>query len=203
MGHFTAKAIGTRALKLAGVLACVASLGGCGAVEFEGKVFDYMGISGTRQEADVQMTERPPLLVPPNLNTLPAPSQGVAVATARQDWPDDPEKVRTRVIAEQKARDAEAEAKADPLNAYAGRETLLDKLLARSKTVEEPIPDVPEPDASDRLPESGAVAQSSPQALRPHVPQAPLPNRNDEDFAPVAPGSYQGVSGGQNDHVGF
>src|SRR5690606_25851774 len=112
LGHFTAKAFGIRSLKLAGALACVALLGGCGAVEFEGKVFDYMGISGSRQEADVQMSERPPLLVPPNLSSLPAPSQGVAVATARQDWPDDPEKVRKRVIEEKKARDAEAEAKA-------------------------------------------------------------------------------------------
>ena len=195
MGHIGAITSIGRTVALAGTLACASLLGGCGGVEFEGKVFDYMGMSGSRQQADVQMSERPPLMVPPNVQQLPAPTQSkAAVATARQDWPDDPEKVRVRVIEEEKTKKAEADAAADPLNAYAGKETLLDKLFAGDKTVEEPIPDVPAPDPSDRAP---TVAESRPAANTPHVPQAPLPDRNDEAFNPAAPDSYNRASQGQ------
>jgi hypothetical protein len=203
LGHITAIAYRTRALKLVGALACAAFLGGCGGVQFEGKVFDYMGVSGDRKQADPHMTERAPLMVPPNLNKLPEPSPGAAVAVARQDWPDDPEMVRKRISDDKKAQQAEAESKADPMNPYAGKETLLDKLFKPSKTEEVPVPDVPEPDASDRLPSDSAVAQSRPEPLTPHVPQAPLPNRNDEGFNPAAPGSYEDVSGGQNSSAAF
>ena len=200
MGHFAAIGTGKRVLRLAAALGCVALLGGCGGVEFEGKIFDYAGISGTGPEPDPTMTERAPLMVPPNVASLPAPTQSRSVAASRPDWPDDPEKVRTRVIEEKKTATAEAEAEADPMNPYAGKETLLDKLLSRDKTVEEPIPDVPEPDASDRAPTSVAT-QSGPQA--PHVPQAPLPDRNQEGFNPSAPENYRNVSGGQNRNVAF
>lgn len=194
MGNSSAKASFGRGIALAGMLAGAGFLGGCGGVEFEGKVFDYMGVSGDRKQADVQMTERPPLMVPPSTNSLPAPSQGVAVATARQDWPDDPEKVRVRVIQEEKAAKAEVEAANDPLNAYAGKETLLDKWFGGKKTVEEPIPDVPEPDPSDRAP---TVAQTQRAPITPHVPQAPLPDQNNEGFNPAAPDSYNRASSGQ------
>ena len=202
MGHVTVKAVGIRAVKLAAVLGCVAFLGGCGGVEFEGKIFDYMGVPGERQEADVRMSERPPLMVPPNLNKLPQPTESRSVAANRQDWPDDPEKVRERVIETKKAQQAAIEAEADPINPYAGKETLLDKWFGRDKTVEEPVADVPEPDASDRLPSEG-VAQSRPAPITPHVPEAPLPNRNDEGFNPAAPDSYNTISGGDNANAAF
>ena len=202
MGHTTVRSVENRALKLAAALGCVALLGGCGGVELEGKVFDYMGVSGDRQQADVRMTQRPPLMVPPNLKKLPEPTQNVSVAAARQDWPDDPERVRKRIVEEKKAKQAEAESAIDPINPYAGKETLLDKMFGGSKTVEEPVADVPEPDASDRVPDTN-VAQSRPQPLTPHVPEAPLPSRNDEDFKPQAPGSYDNISGGQNRSAGF
>jgi len=208
LGHVTARIVENRALKRAAPLGCVALLGcatllgGCGAVELEGKVFDYMGVSGDRQQADVRMGERAPLMVPPNVSSLPAPSQGTAVATARQDWPDDPEKVRERVIEEKKAKESVAAAEADPINPYAGKETLLDKLFAPKTTVTEAVPDVPEPDASDRVPGT-AVAQSRPEPITPHVPQAPLPSRNDEAFNPAAPDGYENVSGGENRNAGF
>jgi len=202
VGHTTARTVENLALKLAAALGCVALLGGCGAVELEGKVFDYMGVSGDRQQADVRMSERPPLMVPPSLNKLPEPTENVSVAAARQDWPDDPERVRKRIIEEKKAKQSEAEAAADPINPYAGKETLLDKMFARSKTVEEPVADVPEPDASDRVPDTN-VAQSRRQPVTPHVSQAPLPSRNDEDFNPQAPDSYNTISDGQNRGAGF
>ncbi|MGK2921450.1 MAG: hypothetical protein ACSLE4_01455 [Methyloceanibacter sp.] len=199
MGHVTARTAADRAVKLAAMLGCVALLGGCGGVEFEGKVFDYMGVSGDRQEGDVRMSERPPLLVPPNLQKLPQPIEGVSVAANRQDWPDDPEKVRKRILEDKKAKQAEVEIEADPINPYAGKETLLDKWLGRDKTVEEPVPDVPEPDASDRVPGT-SVAQSRPA---PHVPEAPLPDQNDDAFRPAAPDSYNSISAGENRNTGF
>lgn len=203
MGHFAAISHTDRALKLACALACALVLGGCGAVQFEGKVFDYMGVSGDRQEADVEMSERPPLMLPPNLSNLPQPGTGATVAADRQDWPDDPERVRKRVAKAEATKKAEREAELDPLNPYAGKETLLDKLFKRSETEEEPVADVPEPDASDRLPENNAVADSRPKPLTPHVPQAPLPERNDEAFNPATPDSYGSVSGGANDAAAF
>ncbi len=202
MGHTTARSVENRALKLAAALGCVALLGGCGGVELEGKVFDYMGVSGDRQQGDVRMSQRPPLMVPPNLKKLPEPTESVSVAAARQDWPDDPERVRKRIVEEKQAKQSEAEAAADPINPYAGKETLLDKMFGGEKTVEEPVADVPEPDASDRVPDT-SVAQSRPQPLTPHVPEAPLPNRNDEAFKPQTPGSYNSISGGQNRGAGF
>ncbi len=199
MGHVTATTVANRAARLAAMLGCVALLGGCGGVEFEGKVFDYMGVSGDRQEADVRMSERPPLMVPPNLNNLPPPTESTSVAANRQDWPDDPERVRERVIETKKAQQAAVEAEADPINPYAGKETLLDKWLGRDKTVEEPVADVPEPDASDRV-AAESVAQPRPA---PHVPEAPLPSQNNEDFRPAAPDSYNTISGGDNANAAF
>jgi hypothetical protein len=196
VGHVTAIAFADRALKLAGALVCVAVLGGCGGVEFQGKIFDYMGVSGDRQQGDVQMAERPPLLVPPNVHKLPQPSQGAAVATARQDWPDDPERVRKRIVEAKEAKQNEVEAEKEPLNPYAGKPTLLDKLFGRKKTEEEPVADVPTPDPSDRVVDNSDTP-SQPKGLQPHVPEAPLPDQNDEDFHPSAPDSYNKASGGQ------
>jgi len=195
VGHVTAIAFADRALKLAGALACAALLGGCGAVEFQGKIFDYMGLSGDQQQGDVQMAERPPLTVPPNLHQLPPPGQSAAVATARQDWPDDPEKVRKRAVEQQQAKQNEAEAEADPLNPYAGKPTLLDKLFKRNKTKEQPVADVPAPNPSDQVVDNNATP-SQPKGLQPHKPEAPLPDRNDQDFHPAAPDSYKNVNSG-------
>ena len=204
MGHRITKTVASRALKLACALAFVVALGGCGAVELEGKVFDYMGVSGDRsQQSDVQMRERAPLLVPPNVSTLPQPSTNAAVVTARQDWPDDPEMVRKRIAKAEAAKEVEIKAASDPINPYHGKPTLLDKLFSGSDSELVPVADVPEPDASDRVHSEGAVAQSRPTAIAPHVPQAALPDRNDEEFTPATPESYGKVSSGQNRSTGF
>jgi hypothetical protein len=195
VGHITAIAFADRALKLAGALACVAALGGCGGIEFQGKIFDYMGISGDRQQADVQMAERPPLTVPPNLHQLPPPGQGAAVATARSDWPEDPERVRQRAVEQKQAKQAEVEADADPVNPYAGKPTLLDKVFGRKKTEEEPVADVPAPDPSDRVVDNTKTPEL--HGLKPHQAEAPLPDRNNEDFHPSAPDSYNKASSGE------
>ena len=146
MGHSAAISRFKRALRLAAAFACTLTLGGCGGVEFQGKVFDYMGISGDREKTDVRMAERPPLLLPPNSKVLPQPGPGVAVATARADWPDDPEKAGKRIAKAKKAEEAKVDAEADPTNPYAGKPTLLDKVFGKSEDEVEPVADVPEPD---------------------------------------------------------
>lgn len=176
------------------LLACTALLGGCGGgVELEGKVFDYAGLSGNLggPKADPTMSARAPLMVPPDTNRLPTPTESRSVAAARQDWPDDPEKVRVREVEQQKAVEAETASADDPLNAYAGKETLLDKLFrgGKKKTVVEPVPDVPEPDASDAIP--GSSVATARQPVTPHQAQAPIPGQNQEAFQPATPSSAQ------------
>lgn len=91
MGHITITRRAGRTTLLAATLATTLALGGCGGIEFQGKIFDYVGLSGDRQEPDVRLAERPPLVLPPNSKALPQPGSGVAVATAREDWPQNPE----------------------------------------------------------------------------------------------------------------
>ena len=200
LGHSGAISRTDRALRLAAGFACTLALGGCGGVEFQGKVFDYMGISGDRRQADVHMAERPPLLLPPNPKALPAPGTGVAVATAREDWPDDPEKVRKAIAKQKAAEDAKREAANDPSNPYAGKPTLLDKVFGKSEDETEPIADVPEPDPSDKRPEDGAkpaVASAGPKPITPRsAADAPAPPPAEDPFHPDAPDSYKGVSSG-------
>src|SRR5262245_23900325 len=57
------------------------ALGGCDSVALEGKVFDWMGISGSAMDEkrrDPQMADRAPLVVPPNVSRLPEPGSGKA-----------------------------------------------------------------------------------------------------------------------------
>ena len=122
-----------RAALLAPVFAATLALGGCGGIEFQGKVFDYMGISGDRKEADVRMTERPPLLLPPDAKALPQPGNGVAVATARQDWPKNPEVTQKQIVQAQKDEKAKTLRAQEPLNPYIGKPTLFNKWFAKNK----------------------------------------------------------------------
>ena len=43
---------------LAAVSAATLALAGCGGIEFQGKIFDYMGVSGDHKQPDVRMAER-------------------------------------------------------------------------------------------------------------------------------------------------
>jgi hypothetical protein len=207
LGHSEAISRSERALRLAAAFACTLALGGCGGVEFQGKVFDYMGISGDRQQADVHMAERPPLLLPPNPKALPQPGTGVAVATAREDWPDDPERAKKRIASQKAAADAKKEAANDPSNPYAGKPTLLDKVFGPSKDEEEPVADVPEPDPSDKTPQDraqGAVASTGPKPLTPHASaDAPPAAPADDAFHPAAPDSYKGMSNPSGNNANY
>jgi hypothetical protein len=188
LGHIAHISGPGRAALIATAFAAVLALGGCGGIEFQGKVFDYMGLSGDRQEPDAKMAERPPLLLPPNPKALPQPGNGVAVATAREDWPQNPE------LVQKQAAKAKADAKAkevvdatDPLNPLQGKSNpLLEKWLGK-KNEAVPVDDVPEPDPSDKPAEE--VAQTKPKPLTPHQPQEITPT--EDPFHPAAPESYK------------
>lgn len=189
MGHTAQTFRPLRAALLAAVSAATLALAGCGGVEFQGKVFDYMGVSGDRKEPDVRMAERPPLLLPPNTKALPQPENGVAAATARQDWPQNPEVTQKQIVKQEQDQKAAERRTGEPLNPYIGKKTLLDKWLRRDKDGQV-VEDVPEPDPSDKAPE--AVAAAKPEPLKPHVPQDITPT--EDPFNPPAPDSYKNPS---------
>jgi hypothetical protein len=192
----------TRILRLFGkgllsLAACglALALSGCGGIEFQGKVFDYAGLSslGKGQE-DVRMTERAPLLVPPNTNRLPPPG---SPEVTRADWPADTDKERKRLAEARKAEERKKAAAAEPNNPYAGKPNLLDQVLGRDKTPEEEPIDVPEPDPSDKTAEDRAREQAAGTAAQKPVDQslnAPTTPADQDPFHPQAPDSYKGMS---------
>ena len=61
------------------MLVAVLALSGCDSVALEGKMFDWIGISGSaldEKRSDPKMAERAPLVVPPSVTRLPAPGSG-------------------------------------------------------------------------------------------------------------------------------
>lgn len=186
MGHATRINRSLRAAGLAATLAAMLALGGCGGIEFQGAVFDAVGLSGNTNEPDVKMAERPPLLVPPNPQALPQPGTGVAVATAREDWPKNPEVEQQEVQEAQKQAAIKDRPDQTPLHPYIGKPTLFTKLLPKKEAP--PPDDVPEPDPSDKPKED--TAQAKPQPLKPHVAQE-QPNPEEDLFKPVTPDSYK------------
>jgi hypothetical protein len=178
-----------RGAALAAALGATLALGGCGGVEFQGAIFDAVGLSGDpNQQPDVKMSERPPLLVPPDTKALPQPGSGVAVATAREDWPQNPELQQNEIREAQKQAAVKERPDQTPLHPYIGKPTLFSKLLP---TKEAPPPDdVPEPDPADKPKEGEGTTQQKPQPLKPHVAQE-LPNPAEDPFAPSAPDSYK------------
>jgi hypothetical protein len=192
----------TRILRLFGkgllsLFACclALALGGCGGIDFQGKVFDYAGLSSLgKEQEDVRMTERAPLLVPPNTHKLPPPG---SPDVTRADWPADTDKERKRLAAARQAEERKKAAAAEPNNPYAGKPNLLDQVLGRNKTPEEDPLDVPEPDPSDKTAEDRAREQGAGTATQKPVDQslnAPTPTGADDPFHPAAPDSYKGMS---------
>jgi hypothetical protein len=196
---FIAESLGPGRLRQAAGLLCVAflflPLGGCGGIEFKGKIFDYAGLTGEKQQSDVQMASRPPLVVPPNTHYLPPPgSEPVAPTVA--DWPTNPETERQQLLAQKTAEERKKAAETDPTNPYAGKPTLLDKVLGRGKdTQEASVSDVPEPDPSDSLPPVNQTKTA--KADQPyHAPGITTPDDDDDPFHPKVPNTYDAVNNG-------
>ncbi|MGE3530054.1 MAG: hypothetical protein AB7G54_11555 [Methyloceanibacter sp.] len=177
-----------RAALLAAVSAATLALAGCGGVEFQGKIFDYMGVSGDRKQPDVRMAERPPLLLPPDPKALPEPQNGVAAATARQDWPQNPEVTQKQIVQQEKEKQSEEQRKGEPLHPYIGKKTLIDRWLAKDEPA--PVSEVPEPDPTDKTPTD--VAGAKPKPLQPHVSQDVTPK--EDPFNPPPPEAYKNPS---------
>jgi hypothetical protein len=182
-----------RGLGLLGAGSLALLLGGCGGIEFQGKLFDYAGLSGTGQKEDVRMTERAPLLVPPNVKVLPPPG---SPPITRADWPNDTDRVNKQIVAQKQAATAKQEAAADPTSPYAGKPKLIDKLLGRKKPAEDTV-DLPEPDPSDKTAQDRArerAVASAPQKPVDQSLNAPTTPVEDDPFHPQAPDSYKSMS---------
>jgi hypothetical protein len=70
---------GIAALALVAATLALLTLGACDSVSLEGKLFDWMGVSGSAldaKNADPKMEDRAPLVVPPKLTRLPEPGSG-------------------------------------------------------------------------------------------------------------------------------
>ena len=58
--------------------ACLAfTIAGCGTddIQFNGGIFDAVGLNDTKKSGDPKLAERAPLVVPPSLDRLPAPGE--------------------------------------------------------------------------------------------------------------------------------
>lgn len=190
-GTITSRLLG-RGLGLLAAYAATLALAGCGGIEFEGKIFDYAGLSGSGSKEDVRMTERAPLLVPPDPSRLPPP--GPAVVTPA-NWPIDSDLSRKQAAAARAEVERQKAADAEPNNPYAGKPNLLDKMLNRNKKDETETLDVPEPDPTDKTAEDRAREQgvaSAPQKPIDHSLNSTPPP--DDPFHPAAPDSYKGMS---------
>ena len=86
-----------RAAFTAGAVAVATIVSGCGfdGVEFNGAVFDVMGLSGPGTKAkEPEVAARPGIVVPPHVDRLPQPGEAGATAAApapAEAWPDDPD----------------------------------------------------------------------------------------------------------------
>lgn len=87
------------------LVGCALALGGCGGVQFEGKMFDAVGLGQNEKYVEKQVPDRAPLIVPP-ARDLPAPGPRDQVAQP-ENWPQEPEVVKQRQVAAAKAKKEE------------------------------------------------------------------------------------------------
>jgi len=99
MGCATLHRIGT---SIAVMLVAGVALSGCAGqqIEYEGKIFDMVGLTGDRQQKDKQVEARAPLVMPPS-KQLPKPGPKDQVASPN-NWPVDPDERREQELADQK-----------------------------------------------------------------------------------------------------
>jgi hypothetical protein len=101
--------------KLLSVLALGLALGAAGCsmdeVQFNGGVFDAVGLSDSARSSskggEPKMAERAPLVVPPNLDSLPAPAEGEQPAGAQIAGIQDPDATKEASKAELERQQAE------------------------------------------------------------------------------------------------
>lgn len=180
-----------RGLSLVAVCGAAVVLAGCGGIEFQGKVFDYAGLSGSGSKEDVRMTERAPLLVPPDTRRLPPPGPE---AVTPVNWPVDSDLSRKQAAEAKAEAERQREAAASPNVPYAGKPKLLDRWLGKTKPKNDNLVDVPEPDPSDKTAEDRARENGTQTAQKPIDHSLDTPPPPDDPFHPAAPDSYKGMS---------
>jgi hypothetical protein len=84
------------------LMACALALGGCGGVQFEGKMFDAVGLGEKKAHVEKRLPDRAPLIVPPQQN-LPQPGPRDQIAQP-ENWPQEPEVAQQRRVAAAKAK---------------------------------------------------------------------------------------------------
>ena len=83
------------------------SMAGCGTddIQFNGGVFDAMGLNDAKKTGDPKLAERAPLVVPPSLDRLPAP--GEAPPPSQIAGINDPDAAKQKSREEQEKQQAE------------------------------------------------------------------------------------------------
>jgi len=193
-----------KCLSTLGACTLALTVAGCGGVEFQGKLFDYAGLSNVgKPEEDARMTDRAPLLVPPNTQRLPPPG---SPPITRADWPADSDKERKKLAEARQAADRAKAANAEPGNPYAGKPNLLDKVLGRDKTHEADQVDVPEPDPADKTAQDKARERKTASVPQKPVDQslnAPTVPPEEDPFHPAAPESYKNMSSPNGNNANY
>jgi hypothetical protein len=79
--------------------ACLAlAVAGCSSddIQFNGGIFDAVGLNDTKKSGDPKLAERAPLVVPPSLDRLPAPGEAPQPAQIADIKDHDAEKQKSR-----------------------------------------------------------------------------------------------------------
>jgi hypothetical protein len=100
--------------RIAIAVTLASGLAGCGAVdgvEFNGKIFDALGVStgSLGPKAEPKLAQRSPLVLPPDPNKLPEPgsAQQPQPAVADTNWPKDRDQQKIADAAEAKRKQEE------------------------------------------------------------------------------------------------
>lgn len=94
----------------AAIIPLVLFAAGCSGddIQFEGKVFDLVGLNNpTQRAAEPKLKERAPLVVPPSLDRLPEPGQSADSLSADLASLNDPDKVAKQSRADLERQQAE------------------------------------------------------------------------------------------------
>jgi len=133
------------------LLAFAAAAGGCSAgdVELNGSIFDKLGVGSNSQTAsrDPKVPERQGLVLPPNLERLPAPGSGMAEsAPLTEGLPVDPEQKRVaaasqaeknhRAYCEKALQQAKVNRDLSPVNGPLGR---CDRSILDAVSINSPV----------------------------------------------------------------
>ncbi len=99
----------SRPLRVLPVMAAVVALAiaGCSSddIQFNGGIFDAVGLNDAKRSGDPKIAERAPLVVPPSLDRLPPPGEAPAAPQIADIMDPDAEKAVSR--AEMEAKQAE------------------------------------------------------------------------------------------------